>query len=92
MPLIWLERTLAQHTAAMLSQHMLAPYAVAMLRSLSGKSSKNGEKYAGTRREVATAGNCISVEEKSPKRHEEEAVSFTKEDAKHVSTRILILL
>ena len=70
---------LAQHTAAMLAQH-----AVAMLRSLSGKSSKNREKYAGTRREVATAGNCISVEEKSPKRHEEEAVSFTKEDAKHV--------
>ena len=39
---------------------------------------------------MATAGNCIGVEEKSPKRHEKEAVSFTKEDAKHVSTRILI--
>ena len=43
---------------------------------LAGESSKSGEKYARTRHEVATVGNCMSVEEKSPKHHEEEAVSF----------------
>ena len=52
---------------------------------LAGESSKSREKYARTlRHEVATAGNCMSVEEKSPRRQEEEAVSFTEEDAKHV--------
>ena len=60
---------------------------------LAGESSKSREKYVRIlRHEVATAGNCMRVDEKSPKRQEEEAVSFTEEDAKHVSTRILIRL
>lgn len=51
---------------------------------LAGESSKSGEKYARTRHKVATADNCMSVEEKSLRRQGEEAVSFTEEDTKHV--------
>ena len=52
---------------------------------LGGESSKSREKYARTlRHEVAAACNYMSVEEKSPRRQEEEAVSFSEEEAKHV--------
>ena len=51
---------------------------------LAGESNKNREKYARTlHHEVATIGNCMSVEDKFP-RHPEETISFTEEDAKHV--------